>query len=118
MPGTILVVDDDHDIVATLCDILELRGWSTLRGYDGEEAVSLATKNDVDWVLMDIRMPRLSGTDALQAIRQVRPAARAVLMTAFASRDVEAVANRAGATRVLRKPFELATLFSVIDEKK
>ena len=111
---TILVVDDDHDIVDTLCDILELRGWQTLRGYDGEEAVALANANDVDWIVMDVRMPRLSGVDALHAIRRQDPNVRAVLMTAFASPDLVERAQSAGAARVLYKPFEPSALLSVI----
>jgi CheY-like chemotaxis protein len=112
---TILVVDDDHDIVDTLCDILELRGWQTLRGYDGEEAVALANENAVDWIVMDVRMPRLSGVDALHAIRLRDPNVRAVLMTAFASQDLVERAESAG-VRVLYKPFEPSTLLSVIDK--
>ena len=112
---TILVVDDDRDIVATLCDILEMRGWQTLRAHDGEEAVRVATRTTVDWVLMDVRMPRLSGVEALQAIRQQRPETRAVLMTAFLSPDLATRAQALGATRVLHKPFDPAALFTMID---
>lgn len=114
--GTVLIVDDDRDIVETLCDILELRGWETLRAYDGEQAVMIATEAAVDWIVMDVRMPRLTGIEALQAIRARIPNARVVLMTAFASHDLAARAERAGAARVLYKPFEPSTLFSVIEE--
>lgn len=114
--GTILVVDDDRDIVDTLCDILELRGWKTLRAFDGEQAVMVATEAAVDWIVMDVRMPRLTGVEALQAIRTRSPSARVVLMTAFASHDLDVRAQRAGAIRVLYKPFEPSALFSVIEE--
>lgn len=113
---TVLVVDDDRDIVDTLCDILELRGWQTLRAYDGQEAVAVAREYGPDWIVMDVRMPRLTGVDALHAIRQELPNVRVVLMTAFASSDLAARAERAGAARVLYKPFEPTTLFSVIED--
>lgn len=112
---TVLVVDDDRDIVETLCDIFELRGWKTLRAFDGRDAVRLATENHVDWIVMDVRMPRLTGIEALQAIREKIPNVRVVLMTAFASNDLERRAERAGAARVLFKPFEPSTLFAVIE---
>jgi CheY-like chemotaxis protein len=112
---TILVVDDDRDIVETLCDILEMRGWKTLRAHDGEEAVRVATHTAVDWVLMDVRMPRLSGVEALQAIRVQSPETRAVLMTAFLSPDLATRAQALGATRVLSKPFDPSALFTMID---
>ena len=112
---SILVVDDDHDIVATLCDILEMRGWKTLRAHDGEEAVRVATRTTVDWVLMDVRMPHLSGVEALQAIRSQRPETRAVLMTAYLSPDLATNAQALGETQVLHKPFDPAALFTMID---
>jgi DNA-binding NtrC family response regulator len=110
----VLVVDDDRDIVDTLCDILELRGWATLRAYDGLEAVSVASRNPVDGIVMDVRMPRLTGVEALQSIRTVAPNARVVLMTAFASHDLAASAEREGA-KVLVKPFEPSVLFSYLE---
>jgi CheY-like chemotaxis protein len=111
---SILVVDDDHDMVDTLCDVLELRGWRTLRAYDGESAVSLATSTAVDWVLMDVRMPHMTGVQALEEIRRTRPDQRFVLMTAFASPEVRDRADRA-ATHVLKKPFEPTALFSLLE---
>jgi len=113
--GTILVVDDDRDIVETLCDILELRGWDTLRAYDGVEAVHMAGKNPVDWIVMDVRMPRMTGVDAVHEIREQTPNARIVLMTAYASQDLAARAEREGVAKVLFKPFDPAVLFSVIE---
>ena len=113
--GTVLVVDDDRDIVETLCDILELRGWQTLRAYDGLEAVAVALKNAFDWIVMDVRMPRLTGVEAVHAIKERIPNARVVLMTAYASQDLSDRAEREGVTNVLFKPFDPAALFSVIE---
>ena len=111
---SILIVDDDHDIVETLCDVLELRGWTTLRAYDGESAVTIATSTAVDWVLIDVRMPRMNGVDALAMIRRERPDQRAVLMTAFASSEMRHEALRANIP-VLKKPFEPTALFSLLE---
>jgi CheY-like chemotaxis protein len=112
---SVLVVDDDHDMVETLCDILELGGWTTLRAYDGVNAVSLATSNHVDWVLMDIRMPHMDGMQALAAIRRARPDQRVVLMTAFASPEVRGTAALAGNVQLIKKPFEPAALFAALE---
>jgi DNA-binding NtrC family response regulator len=111
----VLVVDDDPGMVETLCDILELHGWETIRGFDGEAAVKLAMEHDVDILLMDVRMPRMSGVDALRAIRQKRPRAQTVLMTAYASQDVLAEAERHGVLRIMRKPLDLPELVSVLE---
>ncbi len=110
----ILVVDDDGGMVATLCDILELHGWETLRAYDGEAAVRIATETDVGVVLMDVRMPHMNGVDALRAIKRHRPSTRVVLMTAYARHEMLAQAQRDGALVVLRKPLELARLLALL----
>jgi two-component system, NtrC family, response regulator HydG len=112
---TVLVVDDDKDIVDTLCDILELRGYATLRAYDGLDAVTLASERPVDWVIMDVRMPKLTGVEALQVIKRQVPTARVVLMTAFASPDLAARAASAGAATVLHKPFDPSRLLNLIE---
>lgn len=111
---TVLVVDDDRDMVSTLCDILEYHGWTTLRGYSGSEAVRLAARPDVHAVVMDIRMPGLSGVEALRAIRRERPDMPAVLMTAQASPETLDEAQRYGVRAVLRKPLQLPQLLELL----
>ncbi|MGH7668755.1 MAG: response regulator transcription factor, partial [Gemmatimonadaceae bacterium] len=70
------MVDDDRAMVATLCDILELRGWETVRAYDGAAAAELAEVHGVDVVLMDVRMPKVDGVSALREIKARRPGVR------------------------------------------
>ncbi|MGH7691009.1 MAG: response regulator [Gemmatimonadaceae bacterium] len=116
MPRRILVVDDDRAMVATLCDILELRGWETVRAYDGAAAAELAEVHGVDVVLMDVRMPKVDGVSALREIKARRPGVRVVLMTAYAAQELLARAEAEGALRILRKPVELSELFGLLDE--
>jgi len=111
----VLVVDDDRDMVQTLCDILELHGWETLRGYDGESAVTLSEEHGVNLLLMDVRMPRMSGLDAWQRIHLRRPAARSVLMTAHVAPETLAQVEGQGVVRVLRKPLDVPELISVLE---
>jgi DNA-binding response OmpR family regulator len=47
-PKRVAVVDDDRDMVRSLCDILELHGWETLTSYDGEQAVAMSDTEDVN----------------------------------------------------------------------
>jgi DNA-binding NtrC family response regulator len=110
----ILVVDDDRGMVETLCDILELHGWDTLRAYDGDAAVEMVRTHDVGVVLMDVRMPRLDGVDALPLMRQHAPHVRVVLMTAYARHELLARAERDGALTVLRKPVDVSALLALL----
>lgn len=114
-PKRILVVDDDRGMVDTLCDILELRGWETLRAYDGLAATEIAAREAVDVVLMDVRMPQLDGVQALKRIRGRRPSTRVVLMTAFAAHDLLAQAERDGALRIMRKPVDVPELLALLE---
>lgn len=115
MSKRILVVDDDRAMVATLCDIMELHGWETVRAFDGADAANLVEAYDVDVVLMDVRMPKVDGVAALRDIKRRRPGVRAVLMTAYAAHDLLAQAEQEGALRILRKPVELGALLDLLD---
>ncbi len=84
----IAVVDDDPAMVDILYDILELHGWEPIRAHDGIEAVEVVGQHPVDVVLMDIRMPRMNGVQALEAIRKAAPWTKVVLFTASASQDL------------------------------
>lgn len=111
----IAVVDDDDAMVETLCDVLALHGWDPVRASDGEQAVKLVTAEQIDVVLMDIRMPKMNGVDALREIKRVRPATRVVLFTASAAQDLLAGAERYGAAHVLKKPVDAVELLSVLE---
>jgi CheY-like chemotaxis protein len=111
----VAIVDDDRDMVETLCDILELHGWETLTSYDGEEAVLLSEQEDVDLFLMDVRMPRMNGVDAWHAIRSRQPEARSVLMTAYAPPEALALTPGEGVVRVLRKPVAIPELIEALE---
>jgi DNA-binding NtrC family response regulator len=115
MGRRILVVDDDRAMVQTLCDIFEARGWETLRAYDGLEAVQAVTAQRMDFVLMDVKMPNLSGVEALQRMKALRPGLRIVLMTAYAAPDLLAQAERDGVVRIMRKPVDLPALLALLD---
>ncbi|HEX6315155.1 MAG TPA: response regulator [Gemmatimonadaceae bacterium] len=110
----VAVVDDDRDMVRSLCDILELHGWETVATYDGEGAVALSN-TDVDLFLMDIRMPKLSGVDAWKTIHRHHPEARSVLMTAYAPPEALALTPKEGVVRILRKPVAIAELIEALE---
>jgi CheY-like chemotaxis protein len=111
----IAVVDDDDAMVETLCDVLELHGWSPVRAANGVDAVDLVTREQIDVVLMDIRMPVMNGVDALGEIRRRRPHARVVLFTASAAPDLLTRAETYGAAHVLKKPVDTRVLLSVLE---
>ena len=115
MTRRVLVVDDDRQMVRTLCDILCLHGWETLGVHSGEAAVAAVRDQSYSLVLMDVRMGGLNGVDALKAMKALRPGVRVVLMTAYSAADLLAEAEREGALRVLPKPVALPMVLEMLD---
>lgn len=69
---TVLVVDDDPEIVSAITKLLELEGYSVLQAYDGMEALDVLARNKVHLILMDLMMPRVDGLSAVMHIRKTR----------------------------------------------
>jgi two-component system, NtrC family, sensor kinase len=116
----ILVVDDEIEIAESLADFLIRReGYSVTITRDGQEAVaflesSIGTPNEVDLVLLDMRMPGLSGLEVLDWIRNHPDLryTRVVLLTAAASNDEKVQALSAGADDYITKPYYMQELLA------
>jgi CheY-like chemotaxis protein len=70
MGKTVLVVDDDPDVVTYVCALLHDNGYETLEAFNGDEAVALAERHRPDLVTLDITMPETSGVRAYRALRE------------------------------------------------
>jgi DNA-binding NtrC family response regulator len=112
----ILVVDDDREMVRTLCDVLRLHGWDAQGRLSGEEGVDAVSHSVFDAVLMDIKMTGMNGVDALRAMKKTRPDVCVVLMTAYASAELLSQAVDEGALQVLSKPVPLRQLTARLEE--
>jgi two-component system, NtrC family, response regulator HydG len=110
----VLVVDDDVMMAKTLTEILQLRGWEVATAFDGVEAVAAATAERFDVVLMDIKMPGMNGVQAFKAMKAANPAAKVVLMTAYAAQELIGEAEREGVMRVLPKPVNVGALLEYL----
>lgn len=70
--ATILVVDDDPEIVSAIEKLLRMEEYSVLKAYDGIEALEILSSNRVHLILMDVMMPRMDGLSAIMYIRKER----------------------------------------------
>lgn len=111
----ILVVDDEVFICELFDEFLTLQGYSVITATDGEEAVSKFESNRPDLVLLDIRMPGMSGIDVLGRIKEIDDSAGVIILSAFG--DVETVekALSMGAYRYMQKPVELFSLLDTLN---
>jgi len=89
----VLIVDDDQVHRYMLCSMLEEWGWSCSEADDGLTAVEAVRQGPFDAVLMDVRMAKMDGMEALKRIHAINPAIPVVIMTAYSSVDsaVEAI---------------------------
>lgn len=113
--GRLLVVDDDHGMVRTLCDVLRISGWEPVGAHSGEEAMSKVEAARFSAVVMDVRMTGISGVEALTAMRRRHPTLPVILMTAYASDSLLEQARDSGATRILHKPIAVPGLLDQLD---
>ncbi len=112
----ILVADDDASIRALLRTFLESEGYAVSEAQSGGEVMGRLSNGSVkpDLVLMDLRMPELSGMDVLQTISDRSLNVPVVLMTAFGTSNVAIKAIQLGAYDYITKPFDLEDVLVTI----
>lgn len=101
---TILICDDDRDIVSALDIYLRAEGYQTLLAYSGSEALQLAEQNEVHLLLMDIMMPGLDGIAATLRLRE-RHNFPIILLTAKSEDSDKVLGLTVGADDYVTKPF-------------
>ena len=104
---TILICDDEHDIVSALTIYLSAEGWKTVPAYSGTEAVEIARSGAVQLILMDIMMP---GMDGIQAMTEIRRFSNVpvILLTAKSEDSDKILGLNVGADDYITKPFSPA----------
>ncbi len=113
---SVLVVDDDSGMAETLADILSVFGYAVTTASSAVAAVRAVTQTRPDLVLMDVRMPGLSGVEALKRMRALAPQLAVIMMTAFARDDLAEEARRAAALAVLPKPLDVERLLALLTQ--
>ncbi len=103
-PYSVLIADDDPGCRQVMRDIIEPEGFRTLFAENGEEALEIATQQQVHLVLMDVHMPKMSGIDALKMLHQMRAQLPCILMTADSTAELMRQAFQAQAYSVIPKP--------------
>lgn len=113
---TILVVDDESNIVSMIRKVLSDLGYSVITATNPQEALALSDGQTqaVDLVLADVIMPQLNGPDLVRLLRQKRPKLKALYMSGYATQAAARIGAFDSATAFLSKPFTLETLTSSI----
>lgn len=110
MNFNVLVVDDEKNIRTGLGKALELDGYRTLTAEDGQEAVDIMKDEDIDLVIADLKMPRLTGEELLRRVVDSYPTVPVIILTGHGTIETAVQAMRDGAFDFLTKPVNLDRL--------
>ena len=114
--GKILIVDDEKNIVSSFKKILEDEGHDAFVASSAEEALKTAKSNIMDLVVMDIRMPEMSGLEAFSKFKEIDSKLPIIIMTAFGTTDTAIEAMRLGAYEYIIKPFDIPQMKKLIEK--
>lgn len=105
----ILVVDDERDVTDNLSKLLARKFDSEVqKAYNGQEALDKIKAASFDLVILDIKMPGLSGIDVIKEARKIQPAIKILSISAYDSKEVADEALKAGALDYVHKQPHLA----------
>jgi two-component system cell cycle sensor histidine kinase/response regulator CckA len=110
VPGgteTLLVVEDEEMMLDLLKSILGGKGYQVMTARDGEEAVKLYARhrNQIDLVLMDMGLPKLSGAEALQKLQGINPKVKVIFASGYINPHIKSEVLKAGVKHFVQKPY-------------
>ena len=115
--GTVLVVDDEPQVRDVARRMLERRGWSVLQATDGREALDTYARHadEIDVVVLDVTMPRLSGDGVLAEWRRTGVAVPVVLASGYSAQSIAVIVEGPDAPVFVQKPFVQGELLAAVD---
>ncbi len=112
--ATVLVVEDDHELMEALSDTLTLAGYGVATATDGADALRVLEQNTCDLIVSDVQMPKMDGHTFLKKVKAEHPDLPVMLMTAYGSIQKAVDAMRDGAVDYMVKPFEAEVLVNMV----
>ena len=106
---TILVVDDNKEIVYSISELLKYEGYNTVKAYDGMEALKTLEENRIDLILLDVMMPKMNGLSALMKLRE-RYHIPVIILSAKTEESDKVSGLMLGADDYVEKPYNPAEL--------
>jgi CheY-like chemotaxis protein len=115
---TVLLVDDDEDLLEIGHDMLESCGYRVVVAGSGEEAVEAFQRRDVDFhlVLMDLSMPGMDGRQCMKRLQSIDPSVKVILMSGLGDAYQMEQALAAGARAFLSKPYRMSEMIVKMEE--
>ncbi|HSN90621.1 MAG TPA: response regulator [Anaeromyxobacteraceae bacterium] len=116
VPGRILVIDDEAVVKELLARVLGKAGHEVVAVSNGEEALREIVKARFDLLIVDKNLPGMNGLDVMRLVRGHEPHLRAILITAYPTRESEVEAKELGIHAYVVKPFGIVAMIATVDE--
>jgi len=114
--GTILIVDDDAQLRQSFDKLLTEEGHTVQTAPTGEAGIAMVRECVPDMVVMDVRLPGMSGLEAFRAVHEIESKLPVIVMTAFGTTETAIEATKLGAFDYVLKPFEIPEILALIDQ--
>ncbi len=114
MKSKVIIIDDQRSILESMETFFRLRDWEVFTATDGLEGLTIAEEVRPSLVILDIRLPGMSGLEVLERLRATFSDLQVVMITAFQSMESTIQAIKLGAFDYLHKPIDITELDSVI----
>ncbi len=112
----VMLVDDEVEFLETLIKRMKKRNVDITGVRSGEEALSALDQNQVDVVILDVRMPGMDGIEALKEIKRQHPLIEVIMLTGHASVEVAVQGMELGAFDYLMKPIDIDELLYKVED--
>jgi len=115
--ANVLLVDDEVPFVETITKRLTKRKLTVTAAHSGQDALDMLSKsNDVEVVVLDVKMPGMDGIETLQKIKSQFPLAEVIMLTGHATVESAIEGMKLGAFDYLMKPCDIETLIAKVQE--
>ena len=111
-PKTVLIVEDEKNIVDILRFNLQRAGYQTLEAYDGEDGLAQAVSANPDLILLDVMLPKKNGFDVCRALRDQGSSVPVIILTAREEEADKVLGLEIGADDYITKPFSMRELMA------
>ncbi len=114
MHEKVLLVDDEPDFLEAMAARMQVRDLDVTTTTSTIDALSMAESGHFDVIVMDLMMPEMAGLEALKALKDLKPESQIILLTGYATREIEAEALKLGAVDLIEKPADIERLLEKI----
>jgi two-component system, cell cycle sensor histidine kinase and response regulator CckA len=118
--GTILVVEDEANMLRLLERVLSKQGYQVLTASDGEEAIEVhrSHKDGIDIILLDLGLPKISGRDVLVKLKTEKPDVKIVIASGYLEPDLRSEVERVGLEHFIHKPYILDDVVKIVESMR